>query len=65
MPAFVRYWSNSGDCAVSVRSMLLGGAESGLFVFDVLRLKSLGLPGLAVIVSGDLEHPGAGLRIAK
>jgi hypothetical protein len=39
--------------------------DSGLFVFDVLRLESLGLPSLAVIISGDLEHPGAGLRIAK
>ena len=43
----------------------LGGARSGLFVFDVVRLDGLGLPGLAVIVSGDLAHPSAGLRIAK
>jgi len=43
----------------------LGGARSGLFVFDVVRLDGVGLLGLAIIVSGDLAHPSARLWIAK
>ena len=44
---------------------LLGGAGIGLSVSNYFRIDSLGLPSLAFIVSGDLEHPGADLRIAK
>ena len=39
--------------------------SGGVSVSNFFRLDSPGLPGLAVVVSGDLEHPGAGLRIAK
>ena len=49
----------------SARLVCSGGAGIGLSVSNYFRIDSLGLPSLAFIVSGDLEHPGAGLRIAK
>jgi hypothetical protein len=38
---------------------------SRLFDFDFLRFESLSLPSFAFVVSGDLEHSGAGLPITK
>ncbi len=41
------------------------GRSIGLFASNFFRLDSLGLPGLPVVVSGNLAHPSAGLSIAK